>query len=134
VLDWVAAGRGDPHEDIAWTAMLTHTFAAGESGSEREQSAREIYLRIMRAMCDIDTDALRYCEVWAALRWLILLLPALRDGTSSILDQRRAAATFGPQHLRRVVHFLEERIDTTVSLAIVGSDSTVLGASTPRAG
>jgi len=75
ILDWEFADWGDPHEDIGWFCSKSWRFAV----YEREAGGlgpREAFYRAYETASGrtIDPDRVRYWEVAASLRWLLLAL------------------------------------------------------------
>ena len=75
LLDWEFAGWSDPAEDIGWFCLGCWRFGA----REREAGGlvpRDIFLRAYEAASGtpVDRDRLRFWEVLAALRWLVIAL------------------------------------------------------------
>ena len=99
ILDWEFADWGDPHEDIGWFCSKFWRFGA----YEREAGglgAREAFYRAYMAAGGraIDPKRVRYWELAASLRWLLLALQQrdrfLRGGERSLdlaLTGRRPA-------------------------------------------
>jgi aminoglycoside phosphotransferase (APT) family kinase protein len=106
VLDWTAAGFGDPHEDIGWTGCVLATVS----------SAYQLYMSCINSVHPVDRDSLRYCEVWAAVRWLLLFLPSfLPDAGAPALSE--AADEFATAaYFTRVLAFAAERTGVSVVL------------------
>jgi len=75
LLDWEFAGWSDPGEDIAWFCLGCWRFGARqcEAGG---LVPREIFCRAYEAAggAALDPERLRFWEVLAALRWLIIAL------------------------------------------------------------
>lgn len=121
IIDWSAAGFGDRHEDIGWSSMLIAT-ATSEDPAEEKQLAlfrsvgRRLYLAFLYEACRLDRDALRYGEVYGALRWLLIFLPTyLPDAGPPILNADAVAFTT-PRYVQRVRSFLEQRTGLRLSL------------------
>ena len=75
VLDWDFAGWSDPDEDIAWFCAQAWRFGA----KKREAGGiapREVFYRAYETASGrrLDPARLRYWEVMAALRWLVIAL------------------------------------------------------------
>jgi aminoglycoside phosphotransferase (APT) family kinase protein len=99
ILDWEFAGWSDPDEDIGWFCLGCWRFGA----YEREAggiASRAAFARGYEAMSGrrLDPARLRYWEVMAALRWLVIALGQrdrfLRGGERSLdlaLTGRRPA-------------------------------------------
>lgn|GEM_PF-2057105 len=114
VIDWGAGGFAGVHEDIGWTSLLLATATAAEPAADRGLAAvrtlgRRVYLAAIWEACRIGRTRLRYGEVYAALRWLLLFLPsALPDAGPPVLNpDARAFAT--PLYVRRVLAFVNRR-------------------------
>ena len=99
VLDWDFAGWSDPDEDIAWFCAKAWRFGANtlKAGGI---APREVFYRAYEAMAGraIDPARIRYWEVVAALRWLVIALKQrdrfLKHGERSLdlaLTGRRVA-------------------------------------------
>lgn len=99
LLDWDFAGWSDPDEDIAWFCAKAWRFGAFacEAGGI---APREVFYRAYEAISGrrIDPERVRYWEVMAALRWLVIALKQrdrfLRHGERSLdlaLTGRRPA-------------------------------------------
>ena len=99
VLDWDFAGWSDPDEDIAWFCAKAwrHGAWAREAGGVAARAV--FYCGYEPAACrQIDPDRVRYWEVMAALRWLVIALKQrdrfLKQGEASLdlaLTGRRPA-------------------------------------------
>lgn len=75
ILDWEFADWGDPHEDIGWLCCKSWRFGA----IEREVgglAGRDVFYRAYEGAGGrpVDPVRVRYYEVMASLRWLILAL------------------------------------------------------------
>lgn len=90
ILDWEFADWGDPHEDIGWLCCKSWRFGS----IEREVgglAARDVFYHAYESAGGrpIDTARVRYYEVMASLRWLILALQQrerFREGGERSLD------------------------------------------------
>ncbi len=90
ILDWEFADWGDPHEDIGWLCCKSWRFGA----IEREVggiAGRDVFYRAYESTGGrpVDPDRVRYYELMASLRWLILALQQrerLRKGGERSLD------------------------------------------------
>ena len=75
LLDWEFAGWSDPGEDIGWFCLGCWRFGArlSEAGG---LMPREIFCRAYEALggAALDPERLRFWEVLAALRWLVIAL------------------------------------------------------------
>jgi aminoglycoside phosphotransferase (APT) family kinase protein len=75
VLDWEFAGWSDPHEDIGWFCLGCWRFGAYrcEAGGI---AARDLFYRAYAAAsrCAVEAERVRWWEVMAALRWLVIAL------------------------------------------------------------
>lgn len=99
MLDWDFAGWSDPAEDIGW--FCAKSWRYGEFGCEAGGIApRAVFYRgyEMAAGRRIDPERVRYWEVMAALRWLVIALKQrdrfLKQGERSLdlaLTGRRPA-------------------------------------------
>jgi aminoglycoside phosphotransferase (APT) family kinase protein len=99
ILDWEFAGWSDPDEDLAWFCLGPWRFGAyaREAGGV---ASRRFFCDAYAAVAgrSVDPDRLRFWEVMAALRWLVLALRqrdrCLAGGERSLdlaLTGRRAA-------------------------------------------
>jgi aminoglycoside phosphotransferase (APT) family kinase protein len=125
VLDWPAAAIGDPHEDIAWATLLLSTLSAPDAADDaRLDSVRSalpaIYLRSFHNLFAPDANALRYCEVWAALRWLLIFLPSYLPNAGAPLLNPDAAGFVSQRYVERIIEFIADRTSGDVRLASEG--------------
>lgn len=125
VIDWGAGGFAGAHEDIGWTSLLLATATAADPAADRSLAAvrtlgQRAYLAAIWEVCRIGRARLRYGEVYAALRWLLLFLPsALPDAGPSVLNpDARAFAT--PLYVRRVLAFVNRRTRLRLDLSSRG--------------
>ncbi|HLI20123.1 MAG TPA: phosphotransferase family protein [Stellaceae bacterium] len=99
VLDWDFAGWSDPDEDIAWFCAKAWRFGANtlDAGGI---APRAVFYRAYAAAARraLDPERIRYWEVMAALRWLVIALQQrdrfLKHGERSLdlaLTGRRVA-------------------------------------------
>jgi aminoglycoside phosphotransferase (APT) family kinase protein len=75
LLDWEFAGWSDPGEDIAWFCLGCWRFGARQCEAGGLVS-REIFCRAFERAggAALDPERLRFWEVLAALRWLVIAL------------------------------------------------------------
>ena len=98
VLDWDFAGWSDPDEDVAWFCARAWRFGAThEAGGI---APRTVFERAYESYAgrQLDPERIRYWEVMAALRWLVIALKQrdrfLKHGEQSLdlaLTGRRVA-------------------------------------------
>ncbi len=75
ILDWEFAGRGDPHEDVAWFCARCWRFTA----PEREAGGiadREVFYEAYEAASGrrLDREWVHYWETMAHVRWAVIAL------------------------------------------------------------
>jgi aminoglycoside phosphotransferase (APT) family kinase protein len=75
LLDWEFAHWGDPYEDIAWFCLACWRFGARERGAGGI-APRTAFYHGYEAVSGhrVDPARVRYWEVMAALRWLVIAL------------------------------------------------------------
>jgi aminoglycoside phosphotransferase (APT) family kinase protein len=121
IIDWGAGGFANKHDDMGWSSLLIATASAADRKEDRRIApfrtiGHRFYLASLGEACRVDGDQLRYGEVYAGLRWLMIFLPSyLPDAGPPILNSDAVAFTT-PLFVRRVRRFIEKR--TKLKLAI----------------
>jgi aminoglycoside phosphotransferase (APT) family kinase protein len=126
VIDWSASGFGDRHEDIGWSSLIIATATSADAAEDRRYAVfrsvgRWLYLGFLHSACRLDRAALRYGEVEAALRWLLIFLPSyLPNAGPPILNADAPAFTI-PRYVLRVQRFIEKRtrLRLTIPLPVI---------------
>jgi aminoglycoside phosphotransferase (APT) family kinase protein len=80
ILDWEGAHFGDPMEDISWLSLRTWRFGVDErevGGLCRLEDFLEEYERA--AGEPVDRGAIRFWEVFANLRWVVITILQARN-------------------------------------------------------
>ena len=114
IIDWGAGGFAGAHEDAGWTSLLLATATAADAAQDRAFAAvrtlgQRAYVAATWEASRPSRALLRYGEVYAGLRWLLLFLPSvLPDAGSPVLNaDARDFAT--PRYVRRVLAFVNRR-------------------------
>ncbi|HLZ71506.1 MAG TPA: phosphotransferase [Dehalococcoidia bacterium] len=121
ILDWGGCGFATRWEDIGWSSMLIATVSSPDKREDRRLApyrsvAHKIYLGLLWKAGGLDRRALRWGEVYGALRWLLIFLPSyLPDAGPAVLNPDAATLTT-PRYVKRVRRFIEKR--TKLQLAI----------------
>ncbi len=114
IIDWGAGGFANKHDDIGWSSLLIATASAVDRKDDKRMApfrtvGHRFYLASIWEACRVDGDQLRYGEVYAGLRWLMIFLPSyLPDAGPPILNSDAVAFTT-PLFVKRVRRFIEKR-------------------------
>jgi aminoglycoside phosphotransferase (APT) family kinase protein len=121
ILDWGGCGFANKHEDIGWTGMLIATATSADPKEDRKLAPfRKVAYRIYQAAiwqaCRLNRKQLRYGEVYAALRWMLIFLPSYLPNAGEPVLNDDAIAFTTSLYVKRVRGFIEKR--TKLKLAI----------------
>lgn len=121
VIDWGSGGFANKHEDIGWSSMLIATASAADRKEDRRLApfrtvAHRVYLGCLWEACRLDRKQLRYGEVYAGLRWMLIFLPSYLPNAGMPVLNSDAVAFTTPLYVKRVRRFIEKR--TKLKLAI----------------
>jgi aminoglycoside phosphotransferase (APT) family kinase protein len=121
VIDWGAGGFANRHEDMGWTSLLFATATSPDPKEDKKLApfrtiARKVYLGFLWKSADVNRAQLRYGEVYAGLRWLLVFLPSYLPDAGEPLLNPDAIAFTTPLYVRRVRRFLEERTKLTLGI------------------
>ncbi len=121
IIDWGASGFATRYEDIGWSSMLIATVSAVDKKEDRKLApyrtvAHKIYLGLLWKAGGLDRRALRWGEVYGALRWLLIFLPSYLPNAGPAVLNPDAATLTSPLYVKRVRRFIEKR--TKLKLAI----------------
>jgi len=114
IIDWGSGGFANKHEDIGWSSMLIATATSADRKEDRKLApfrtvAYRVYLGCLWEACRLNRKQLRYGEVYAGLRWMMVFLPTfLHDAGPPFLNSDAVAFTT-PLYVKRVRRFIEKR-------------------------
>lgn len=122
IIDWGSSGFANRHEDIGWSSMLIATVSAVDKKEDRRLApframAHKIYLGCLWQARRLDRKQLRYGEVSAALRWLLIFLPSYLPNAGPPVLNPDAAALTTPLYVERVRRFIEKRTKLKIDIA-----------------
>jgi aminoglycoside phosphotransferase (APT) family kinase protein len=114
IIDWGSGGFANKHEDIGWTSMLIATATSADRKEDRKLApfrtvARRVYLGWLWEACRLNRKQLRYGEVYAGLRWMLVFLPTFLPDAGPPLLNSDAVAFTTPLYVKRVRRFIEKR-------------------------
>lgn len=121
ILDWGGCGFATRYEDIGWSSALIATVSAVDKQEDRKLApyrtvAHKLYLGLLWKAGGLNRRALRWGEVYGALRWLMIFLPSyLPDAGPAVLNPDAATLTT-PLYVKRVRRFIEKRTKLTLDV------------------
>ncbi|MHB8574497.1 MAG: phosphotransferase, partial [Dehalococcoidia bacterium] len=121
IIDWGAGGFADRHEDIGWSSLIIATATAADAKQDRVLApfrtlGHRIYLAAQWEIRGLNRALLRWGEVYAALRWMLIFLPTYLPNAGPPVLNDDAAEITTTLWVKRVRRFIEQR--TRLKLAI----------------
>ncbi len=122
ILDWGSCGFATRYEDIGWSSALIATVSAVDKKEDRQLApyrtvAHKIYLGLLWKAGGLNRGALRWGEVYGALRWLLIFLPSYLPNAGPAVLNPDAATLTTPLYVKRVRRFIEKRTKLTLEIA-----------------
>jgi aminoglycoside phosphotransferase (APT) family kinase protein len=125
IIDWGAGGFAGAHEDIGWTSLLLATVTAADARQDRgfapvRTLGQRAYIAAIWEATQLGRAWLRYGEVYAGLRWLLLFLPSVLPDAGPPLLNADARDFATPRYVRRVLAFINRRTSLKLELSSRG--------------